>query len=315
MKRSFLLTFLFASVSLLACGQKAKTKPKQPSASASTNTLLWRISGKNLSQPSYLFGTMHMLCGDDIVLSDSLKAAIKASDNVYLELEMDNMFEMIGAMQHMNMKGDTTLEDLLTKDEYKKVKTYFEENSTMLPFSMLQSFKPMLAASLIAEQQTKASCDNMVAMEQLIMKEARTAEKKIKGLETMNYQLGIFDKIPYQLQAKQLYQMIAKSGDTTGANDLQVLTNAYRSQQLEKLEEMMVKEDMGIKNVTELLLYNRNENWTKKMQELMPKQSVVVAVGAGHLPGKRGVINLLRKAGYKVDPVRNEMISKKSREI
>ena len=313
MKKSLLLTFLLASVSLLACGQKAKPKTKLPAAGS--NTLLWRISGKNLSRPSYLFGTMHMLCGDDIALSDSLKAAIKSSDNVYLELEMDNLFEMIGAMQHMNMKGDTTLSDLLTNQEYAKVKTFFEDKNTMLPFSMLESFKPMLAASLIAEQQTKSSCDNMVAMEQLIMQEAKDADKKIKGLETMNYQLEIFDKIPYKLQAKQLYEMIAKSSDTSDGNDLAALTNAYKNQQLEKLEEMTVKDDMGIKNFTELLLYKRNENWAKKLVELMGDRSLVVAVGAGHLPGKRGVINLLRLAGYKVEPVRNDMIKKRSREI
>ena len=313
MKKSLLLTFLLASVSLMACGQKVKSKAKlQP---ATSNTLLWRISGKNLTKPSYLFGTMHMLCGDDITLSDSLKAAIRSSDNVYLELEMDNLFEMMGAMQHMNMRGDTTLADLLTKEEYQKVKSYFEVNSTMIPFSMLETFKPMLAASLIAEQQTKTSCDNMVAMEQLIMKEARDADKKIKGLETMNYQLGIFDKIPYKLQAKQLYQMISKSSDSTDGNDLLALTKVYKSQQLEKLEEMTLKEDMGIKNFTELLLYKRNENWTKKLEEMMIDRSLVVAVGAGHLPGKRGVINLLRLAGYKVEPVRNDMIKKISREI
>ena len=185
----------------------------------------------------------------------------------------------------------------------------------MLPFSMLETLKPMLAASLIAEQQSKSSCDNMVAMEQLIMAEAKNADKKIKGLETMNYQLEIFDKIPYKLQAKQLYQMIALSKDTSDGNDLIALTNAYRSQQLEKLEQMTVKDDMGIKNFTELLLYKRNENWAKKLDILMVERSIVVAVGAGHLPGKRGVINLLRQAGYKVEPVRNDMIKKMSREI
>lgn len=315
MKRSFVLTVLFASVALVACGQNTKTKTKAKQTSPVTHTLLWRISGKNLSKPSYLFGTMHMLCGDDIVLSDSLKAAIEASDNVYLELEMDNMFEMLGAMQQMNMRGDTTLADLLTKQEYQKVKAYFEENGSMLPFSMLESMKPMLSASLIAQQQSKTSCDNMVAMEQLIMQEAKDADKKIKGLETMNYQLSIFDKIPYRLQAKQLYEMIAKSDDTAGNGELIALTNAYKSQQLEKLEEMTVKEDVGIKNFTELLLYNRNENWAKKLAALMIDKSLVVAVGAGHLPGKRGVINLLRQAGYKVEPVKNDMLKKRSKEI
>jgi uncharacterized protein len=313
MKKTFLLTFLLASVGLAACGQK--TKSKTPSQTSAQNTLLWRISGKTLSRPSYLFGTMHLLCGDDIAISDSLRTAIKSSDNVYLELEMDNLFELIGAMGQMNMKGDTTLSDLLTREEYQKVKTYFEENNTLLPFSMLESLKPMLSASLIAQQATKSSCDNMVAMEQLIMQEAKEADKKIKGLETMNYQLAIFDKIPYKLQAKQLYQMISRGTDTAGAGELKALTDAYRSQQLEKLEEMTMKEDMGIQNFTELLLYNRNENWAKKLQDLMMDKSLVVAVGAGHLPGKRGVINLLRQAGYKVEPVKNDMIKKRTREL
>ena len=134
----------------------------------------------------------------------------------------------------------------------------------------------------------------MVAMESLIMQESKESDKKIKGLETMDYQLGIFDKIPYKLQAKQLYEMIAKSGDTAAGNELTELTEIYSKQQL--------------------LLYKRNENWAKKLSELMPEKSLVVAVGAGHLPGKRGVINLLRQAGYKVEPVKNEMV-KKGKEI
>lgn len=312
MKKSVWLTLFAASFGLLACGQTTKTKKE---TSASNNTLLWRISGKGLAKPSYLFGTMHLLCGDDIALSENLISAIKSSDNVYLELDMDNMFEMLGAMQHMNMKGDTTLADLLTKEEYKKVKQYFEENSVMLPFSMLESFKPMLAASMIAEQESKTTCDNMVAMEQLIMQEAKEYDKKILGLETMDFQLSIFDKIPYKQQAQQLYQMIIHSKDSSDKNEMTELTNAYRSQQLEKMEEMTKKEDMGIKNFTEILLYKRNEAWARKLQNLLPGKSLVVAVGAGHLPGKRGVINLLRQAGYKVEPVANDMLKKKSREI
>lgn len=310
MKKSLWLTFLFASVGLVACGQKTKMKE----TAVSENTLLWRISGKGLSKPSYLFGTMHMLCADDITLSDSLKTAIKGADNVYLELEMDNLFEMMGAMGNMSMRGDTTLSDLLTKEEYKKVKAYFEENNSMLPFSMLESFKPMLSASMLVESQM-AACDNMIAMEQLIMQEAKKEDKKIKGLETMKFQLGIFDKIPYAFQAKQLYQMISQAKDSSGANEMMELTNAYRSQKLEVMEEMSKKEDMGIKNFTEILLYDRNENWAKKLEEILPGKSLVVAVGAGHLPGKRGVINLLRTAGFKVEPVKNDMIKKKSREI
>lgn len=310
MKRSLWLTALVVFAGFLVNGQKQT--PVRSAAEA--NTLLWRISGKGLQKPSYLFGTMHLLCADDIELSDSLKTAIRGADHVYLELDMNNMFEMLGAMQHMSMKGDTTLADLLTTEEYKKVKSYFSENSSMLPFEMLQTYKPLLTASLLAEQQTTA-CDHMISMEQLIMAEAKENDVTIKGLETMDYQLGIFDQIPYKQQARQLYQMITHVGDQSAENEMQILTNAYRRQELAKLEEMTRKEDMGIKNFADVLLYNRNANWAKKLQTLMGDRSLVVAVGAGHLPGAKGVINLLRQAGYKVDPVNNLMLKRKVKEI
>lgn len=310
MKRTLWLTALVVFTGVVAYGQKQKTVQRP----AAANTLLWRISGNGLQKPSYLFGTMHLLCADDITLSDSLKNAIRGADNVYLELDMNNMFEMLGALQHMSMKGDTTLSDLLPPEEFNKVKAYFASNSSMLPFDVLKTFKPLLTSSIIAEQQSSA-CDHMISMEQLIMAEAKKSSVTIKGLETMDFQLSIFDKIPYKYQAQQLYQMISRTGDKSDENELQVLTNAYRSQQLEKLEEMTKKEDMGIREFTDILLYNRNADWATKLQTLMPGKSLVIAVGAGHLPGAKGVIQLLRKAGYRVEPVANEMIRKMVKEI
>lgn len=289
-------------------------KQKAPEPASLNNTLLWRISGNGLQKPSYLFGTMHMLCADDIGVSDSLKNAIAAADQVYLELDMDNIFEMLGAMQHMTMRGDTTLADLLSREEYQRVKIHFEEKGGLMPFDMLKAFKPLLTASLLAEQQGGV-CDNMVSMDQLVMAEAKRNSVPVKGLETMDFQLGIFDKIPYKVQAKQLYQMIAGDSAKGGKNEMQVLTNAYRQQELDKLEEMTRNENMGMKEFIDLLLYNRNIEWAKKLQRLMKEESLVVAVGAGHLPGSKGVINLLRQAGYKVEPVKNEMIRKMAKEI
>ena len=305
MKKTLWLS-LFAAASFAAFGQPVKK------TSLLTNSLLWRISGKNIT-PSYLFGTMHMLCADDIQLSDSLTNAIQKADNVYLELDMDDIFEMMNAMTKMKMRNDTTLADLLTKDEYEKVKTYFKENSGMIPFTMLETYKPLLAASMIMEQQG-GQCDNMISMEQLIMQEAKKNDVKIKGMETMEYQLSIFDSIPYSFQAKQLVKMV-EDGDKDNASEMKEVTDAYRNQQLNKMEELTKKEDMGIESFANLLLYNRNANWAKKLEGLLAEKSLVIAVGAGHLPGEKGVINLLRKAGYKVEPVKNDMIKKKTKEI
>jgi len=271
------------------------------------NTLLWRISGKNLKTPSYLFGTIHMICGNDIQLSDSLKSAIRQSDKVYLELDMDNIFELMGVITKMKMKGDTTLADLLTAAEYEKVKSFFKTQKTLIPFSMLETYKPLVAASTL--MQASIDCDNAISLEQLIMQEAKSKNKKINGLETMSYQMSIFDSIPYKLQAKQLVEYVDNYGKDDN-KEFEELSEAYRKQQLSKLEELTKKEDMGMERFTEILLYQRNINWVNKLKDLLANNTLVIAVGAGHLPGERGVINLLKKAGYKVEPVKNDMNKK-----
>jgi uncharacterized protein YbaP (TraB family) len=254
-----------------------------------------------------------MICADDIQLSDSLRKAIAASDEVYLELDMDNLFELMGVMSKMKMKGDTTLADLLTREEYEKVKAFFKKKGGMMPFSMLETYKPMLAASTL--MQGEIDCDNAVAMEQLVMKEAKYNDKSIKGLETMAFQMSIFDSIPYALQAKQLYEYVENYGKEDENKEFENMVKAYRSQELNKLEDITKKEDAGMERFTEIMLYNRNRLWNEKLGRLMQKGSLVVAVGAGHLPGQKGLISLLRKSGYRVDPVKNIMIKSKTKEL
>ena len=270
------------------------------------NTLLWKISGNGLEKPSYLFGTIHMLCADDAVLSKNMKKIIEDCDEVYFEVDMDNLFEMVGAMNKMKMKGDTTLKDLLTEEEYDKVKAYFDFKGSMLPFSVLETYKPMLAASTL--QEGAMPCDNTAMMEQVIMQEAKIYKKKINGMETMSYQAGVLDSIPYKLQAQQLLSYIETAGkDSIGDKQMEDMFKAYNNQDLQKLEELMIETDAGMAGFTDILLYHRNQNWVKKLKTLLPQKSILVAVGAGHLPGEKGVINLLRKEGYKVTPVENKL--------
>jgi uncharacterized protein YbaP (TraB family) len=293
---------LVSLVSLSVLAQSAKEN----------NTLLWKISGNGLEKPSYLFGTIHMICKEDALLSDNMKKAISDCDEVYFEVDMDNVFEMFGAMNKMKMRNDTTLQELLSEDDYKKVKDYFEKNSTMLPFSLLETYKPMLAASTIEEG--SLPCDNTAMMEQVIMTLAKEHKKNIKGLETMAYQAGVLDSIPYKLQAEQLVAFIDKSNNgEEDDSEMKEMFDAYKNQDLQRLEDLLISTDAGIAGFTDVLLYNRNKNWVAKLKTLLPKKSLMIAVGAGHLPGEMGVINLLRKEGYKLTPVENKI--SKGREI
>src|SRR5574343_411624 len=114
--------FILSLLSMLADAQK-QAKKVLPEANSS---LLWKVEGNGLTNPTWLFGTIHMLCKDDAVLSDNMKQVINDCEVVYMEMDLDNIFEMMGAMSKMKMTGDTTLRDLLTDKEYSRVKHYFE---------------------------------------------------------------------------------------------------------------------------------------------------------------------------------------------
>src|ERR1043166_1090379 len=147
-------TLLLALISISVFAQGGVKKGN------TNNSLLWKITGNGLTKPSYLFGTIHMLCEDDAVFSDSLKKVISRCDDVYLEVNINDMFEMIGVMGQMKMRDDTTLADLLSKENYEKVRNFFEKTSPLIPFSVLETFKPILAASTLAE--TSLTCESPV---------------------------------------------------------------------------------------------------------------------------------------------------------
>ena len=281
----------------------------QSSQKQSEKSLLWQISGNGMEKPSFLYGTIHMLCEEDAVLSDSLIYAIENTEKVYLEADLDNLFELFGAMNQMKMRNDTTLKDLLTAVEYTQVKEYIESKNSLLPFSVLETLKPLLVSSTLLE--SDLSCGTAVAMEQIIMKEAKRRGKRIEGLETMSYQLSIFDSIPYKVQAALLLKYTSSSGEMSGADkEFTEMMDAYKEQDLEKLDAIIRKPESGLENYEDILLFNRNINWVKKLKIILQERSVTIAVGAGHLSGEKGLIELLRKEGYTVKPVKNKVYKK-----
>lgn len=293
-------------LAMVSCAQQKVLKDEP----APGNSLLWKVEGNGLEKPSWIFGTIHMLCKDDAVLSDNMRQVIRDCDVVYMEMDLDNIFEMMGAFSKLKMTGDTTLRDLLSEKDYSKVKAYFEEKSTLLPFSVLETYKPMMASSLLSEGDLP--CEGATSMEQIIMGAAKQQGKKIKGLETMAQQAGFLDSIPYKYQAAELVKYIDSAGTDNGQSTMMnQLFDAYRNQDLKKLEDLMLDSDAGMSSFSDILLYRRNANWVMKLKTLMAGKSLLVAVGAGHLPGEKGVISLLRKAGFTVTPVENKRIRTK----
>lgn len=136
----------------------------------------------------------------------------------------------MSVLQKMKMQNVTTLSDLLVEKNYTLVKDFFKSHSFSIPFSILETYKPLLASSLL--MQGTVTCSNPVCMEQLIIGEAKLEGKSIKVLETMAFQLSIFDSIPYSLQAKQLVKYVQTYNDQKDSTDFEELTRAYKQQDL-----------------------------------------------------------------------------------
>jgi uncharacterized protein YbaP (TraB family) len=290
---------LFAVISLPA--QQPVKKAVVPARDTLEHSLLWEISGNQMAHPSYLFGTMHMLCAADAQLSDSLRYAIATVKQVYFELNLDNMMETLGGLQYLNMNDHLQLSDLMSESDYQRVKTYFEQNKTMLPFSMMQHLKPYFITALISE--SKFPCVEKDGMEQVIMKLAKKQSKPIRGLETVKFQASVFDSIPYKRQAADLVKLIDSSSTATDSSD-QELADVYRRQDINKMQDLTAGEE-NMADYLDLLLYNRNRDWASRMPAIMRNGPSLFAVGAGHLGGEKGVIRLLRAAGFTVRSVKH----------
>ncbi len=265
------------------------------------NTLLWEISGNGLTAPSYLFGTFHLLCKDDINFSNTLKQAISNSAEIYLELDLDDPATLMGALTLMNMKDGKKLKDFYTEEQYKRIADFFKD-SLKTPIGMFQRMKPEFLLALLYPKMMPCSVTSSV--EESVTKLAKGAGKKVFGLETMAFQASVFDSIPYGKQAVELLNTIDSL--ERSKEQFNVMLSAYKDQRLDKIEDIMNNPEFSAEESQDVLLNNRNKNWVRQLKTIMKKNQVFTAVGAGHLIGKNGLIALLRAEGYKVRGLENK---------
>lgn len=294
-----IIQLFFLAFTMYSC--TAQNSNKNLKTNKTDNTLLWEISGKQLAAPSYLFGTFHLICKDDILISNQLKAAVKATNEMYMELDMDDPSTMLSGMFLMNMKEGNTLKTIFNEAEYKKVEQFFKD-SLQTSIGMFKSMKPFFLMSLLYPKMLP--CKNISGVEQELMKLAKENKKEIKGLETMAFQAAVFDSIPYSQQAKELLKTI----DSLPAYKkyFDTMVNIYKKQQLKEMQNLFTKSEFGMEENQDILLDKRNKNWVAQLNAIMKKESVFVAVGAGHLVGNMGLIVLLRKQGYTLRPIENK---------
>lgn len=274
----------FLSFSFTVSGQNTPTE----------KSLLWEITGKGLTKPSYLFGTIHLICPADFDLSDSLKAVITKTEQIALEIDMDDPGMMAAMTKTMFMSNDKKLTDLLPEKEYARLSQFYKDSLKMdvAAFSRAKPFMmmgPLFGRVLGCEPQS---------YEISLMGLAAKQKSEIIGLESIEEQMAIFDTIPYDRQAKMLVTMIDKLPETK--KEFKGLVALYKKQDLQELYNLTLSSEFGLDGQDEVMLFNRNRNWISRIIKIVHEKPTFVAVGAAHLGGEKGVIALLRNEGYNV---------------
>ena len=286
---------------LAACHPKATSV--QLTNVEDPNSLLWEVSGKGLKTPSYLYGTIHIIPKADFFMTDATKKALNESPRVTFEINMKDMMNptaIFSLISKATMKDGKRLKDLLSVADYQLVEKKFEE--TGFPLKMFERLKPMFLSAMMESGGTDDSSgkkESSTSYEMEFMKIAETGHKEFGGLETAEFQLAIFDSIPYDKQAAMLIKEL-KSKDNSPGDDMKTMIAMYKKQDINAMSKMIQEEGSDVVGYENLLLTDRNKNWIPIMAKMMAQEKTFFAVGAGHLGGEKGVINLLRKEGYAV---------------
>jgi hypothetical protein len=261
-------------------------------------SLLWKISGNGLEKPSYLFGTMHVVC--EINFDDDIIKALDETSQLYLEIDMDDPKLQATMMKGMMMKDGVTLSSLITEEDAIIVNDFLKTNiGTSLKF--VDKFKPFMISSMFIPK--LLDCP-MKSIEMELVKMSKEQQEEIFGLESVEDQILVFDKIPYKIQAEELVKT-AKDNMTSEKAEIKKMLAIYEDEDIEGMLEIMNESENIISSeFDDLLLNDRNSNWIPIIEKVSKDKPTFYAVGAGHLGGEKGVIKLLRKKGYHVEAVK-----------
>lgn len=297
-------TTLMLLLSIVAIGAKAQ--------------LLYKISGKGLSTPSYVIGTYHVAPVSFVDSVPGIRQALAAVEQVYGELNMEdelkpeNLQKMKAAM---TLPEGTTLSSLLSKDEMERLNKRLREvmgtdMTNPMVSQQLNQLSPMTLStqlSLLNYLKKTPGFDPTNLFDSYFQKVAKEQGKGVGGLESLDFQI----KILYQGQSierqKELLMCQIDNWDFTEQMTDGVI-KAFFTQDLNAIKEAV---DMKMENSCDstpeeeaAMIYNRNANWLQLMPAIMQAKPTLFAVGAAHLPGEKGVLQLLQTAGYTVEAVK-----------
>ncbi|WP_293703431.1 MULTISPECIES: TraB/GumN family protein [unclassified Sphingopyxis] len=289
----------FAQCAVLPGSNVATAAEPAPVAAATATTdadpALWVV--KDDDTTIYLFGTVHVLKPGLSWFDEAVKDAFDKSDEMMLELVMPEDQAAV-AKTMMPLAMDTTgktIPSRLTADELKAYQAALV--SVGVPANAFDSFEPWFPAmTLSVLPLTKLGYDPEQGAEKLLTKFAKADSKPVAGLETLEEQLGFFDKLP-ETQQVAFLNAVVKDIDKLGPM-LDKMVGLWAKGDPDGLAVTMNESMAATPELAQILLYDRNARWADQIKTRMDKPGTVfIAVGAGHLAGEKSVQDYLKDRG------------------
>ena len=274
--------------------------------------LLWKVSGNGLEKDSYILGTMHNAPASMIDEIPGMQQALEGCDVVIGEMDKNDLdlnaldidFAAIAAKSQA--PADSTLDKLFSPEEYQMIKQVYEEKcgDAALPFMLMDFFKPAFVDMIITQSSILDSVYDMSQyIDMAVQLRAQEMGRPSMGLETLMEQMSFVFDIPIAEQAKDLLETCMYIDFSEEL--IPMLYEPYINQDLAKIESMYFDPELGNdEKENERLVIRRNLNWVEKLDKMMPEQACLVCVGAAHLIGEQGLLQLFRDRGYTVEPMK-----------
>ena len=266
---------------------------------AYTQSLLWRVSGRDLKAPSYLYGTIHIQDSRVFAFDSTVWHCFNSCEALAVEVLLDQV-DYSTVLEKMMLPKDQSLAKMLSKEDFALLDSLCKAKLGSGALFLL-NMKPFFLSSAL--QQADLPKEMPLALDLFFLKQARNRGMHCYGLEDYMDQIKATDAISLDDQLKILRQTLHETADVAASFDSLVL--AYLAFDMETITQML--EDTVLPdNFNKVLVEKRNQTMYKGFRKLAKKQRVFCAVGTAHLPGDKGVIGLLRKKGYTVEPVKFE---------
>ena len=303
--RKFFLPLWAIAFSFLSCSSESSTDEVVATENDDIvvdngNSLLWRIEGNGVVT-SYLYGTMHMIEKEYYHFTDKMTKEISSSDAIIMEVGgIPNPLETLNMMRLDS--GD--IRSYFSDEDMHVIVEFFDKRLGTDPDSFWQTYgemKPFMILQTISQNYFQGETESY---DLDIMALAGQNEIPLIGLETIEQQLGFFDVIPKE----GMTSLILESIETFDKEQKETakMMKIYSEQKVDKLIPMMKKQSPEFMEFGDVFLYGRNKAWVPKIKNEISNKKCFIAVGAAHLFGEGGLIDLLKKEGLTITPVSTE---------